>query len=288
MNSVTKVIKEIQQPYGGVLPVNMFRVHDIGGDVIKCDKIRPVIVGKVVDSMLRVTIKSNKERLFKSSILGYEKRIEHFARQFSYNSNIDYESKRIAQEDGIFNVYSLINRIDKYMNDFKFYELAICISLIHQYDIWNEQFSYMSKHTTIESSRPKYYTKGDIRKIVELYKRTLNWLCDIIGDTSIVFDYKFYPDGYTENVKYGVGDFVCCNTLFDLKCIGNKPKSIHTLQLLTYYVMGLHSHNKLYNNIKKIGIYSPILNILWYINVSDIPEESINFVLNEVLKYNKD
>ena len=108
----------------------------------------------------------------------------------------------------MFNVYSLINRLDGYMKEFKFYELAICLSLIHQYDIWDSQFSYMSTTSSIVSSRPKYFTKGDIRKIVQLYKRTLDWLCKIIGKDNITFDYKFYPDGYTQNIQYGVGDFI--------------------------------------------------------------------------------
>lgn len=287
MNSVTRVIRNIKQPNNGVLPLSKFRVHNIGGDIIKCDKIPPILVGKIVDSMLHVTIRSNKEKLFRSSISGYNKRIEYFARQFSYNNGFEFESKRIEQEDGMFNVYSLINRLDGYMKEFKFYELAICLSLIHQYDIWDSQFSYMSTTSSIVSSRPKYFTKGDIRKIVQLYKRTLDWLCKIMGKDNITFDYKFYPDGYTQNIQYGVGDFICNNMLIDLKCTQSNPTTINTLQILTYYVMGLHSNNKLYKNISSIGIYSPILNKLWYLGIDSIPNESIKFVEDSVLEYSK-
>ena len=287
MNSVTKAIRDIEQPVHGVLPLNKFRVHDIGGEVIVCGKIPPIIVGKVIDSMLHITIRANKEKLFKSSINGYNKRIEHFARQFSYGNSFEFEAKRIEQEDGMFNVYSLINRLDGYIKEFKFYELAICLSLIHQYDAWDSQFWHMSNITSIASSRPQYYTKGDTRKIVQLYKRALNWLCSIMNKDNVIFDYKFYPDGYTQNVKYGVGDFVCNNTLFDLKCIRENPTSMHTLQILTYYVMGLHSNNKLYKDIKRIGIYSPIQNKLGYVGVNEIPKNSIEFVENNILRYDK-
>ncbi len=290
MNSVTEVIKGVKQPRGGFLPISMFEVEEIGGEPIKCRDIPPVIVGKVVDSIIHLIIRTDKELLFKTSINGYEKRVEFFARSFSYKSDYDELYKQIIKEDDIFNIHRLIKRLDNYLKANDIYQLIICLCLIHQYDIWETDFGYISRLTTIESSRPKYYTKGDIRKIEILYQRTVLWIVSIIDasyNNNIIFDYRFYPNGYTDKIKYGVGDFVCNNTLFDLKCTGDKPTAYHTLQILTYYVMGLNSQNKLYKNIQYLGLYSPITNKVWRLHVSKIPINLIHEISKEVIGYDE-
>lgn len=290
MNSVTDIIKRVEQPRGGFLPIKMFEIEELGGDVVRCDNVPPIIVGKVVDSIIHLIIKTDKQKLFKSSLNGYAKRVEYFAQQFSYGMNYDATYAQIQKEDGIFNINALIDRLDDYLKKEDIYHLIICLCLIHQYDIWDTDFGYISRLTTIESSRPKYYTKGDIRKIEVLYQRTVIWIVSIINKDfrrDIIFDYKFYPDGYTDKVKYGVGDFVCDNTLFDLKCTKDKPTAYNTLQILIYYVMGLNSNNKLYKNIKYIGLYSPITNKVWRLSVSRISKELIHKVSMEVIGYDE-
>lgn len=290
MNSVTEIIKKVEQPRGGFLPIKSFEVEELGGEIIRCDDVPPIIVGKVVDSIIHLIIKTDKKKLFKSSTTGYEKRIEHFARQFAYGTSYETVCSQIEYEDGIFNINKLIDRLDGYLGNNDIYHLIICLCLIHQYDIWNTGFGYVSQYTTIDSSRPKYYKKGDIRKIEVLYQRTVIWISSIINKSynqNIVFDYKFYPNGYTDKVKYGVGDFVCDNTLFDLKCIKDKPTKYNTLQILTYYVMGLNSNNKLYKNVKYIGLYSPVTNKVWRISIDKISKELIHKISMEVIGYNE-
>lgn len=286
MNSVTEVVRKVKQPKGGILPINWFDVIDMDGEPIICDKIPPVIVGKVIDSMLHLTIRTPKEKLFKSSISGYDKRVEYFARQFTRNtSGYELMYEEIEAEDDILNVQSLIGRLDKYRNECDLYNMALCLSLIHQYDIWDMDFQYISRLTTVQSSRPTYYTKGDIRKLVKLFTRTLQWICSIITDKVIVFDFKFYPNGYTDTIQYGVGDFVCSYTLFDLKCTKSIPSNLSTLQILIYYVMGLNSGNRLYSSIKYLGLYSPITNKLWRLDVRKIPADLIKRISTEVVGY---
>lgn len=285
MNSVTDIIKSIEQPRGGYLPVRNFEVEEIGGEPISTS-LPPILVGKVLDSMIHITAGCNVNELLKDSIKGYEERVLFFAQQFRFCKDIEETTVEIKAEDDILEIHSLISRIDRYMREYDFYYLALVLTLIHQYDIWSSDFNYISRVTNVSTSRPKYYNKGDIRKLVTMYQRSIAWICTLL-DKGIIFDYKFYPSGYTEKIKYGVGDFVCNNTLFDLKCTKNEPTSYHTLQILVYYVMGLHSNNKLYKNIKYLGIYSPITNKVWKLDVKSISKELIHKVSREVIGYNE-
>lgn len=285
MKSVTDIVKVVSQPVKGYLPISNFEVKELGGDILQCD-IQPILIGKCVDSVLRLIVNTEPEVVFRSSVIGYENRVQYFANSFSYCGNTEVVSKEIRDEDGKFNVYSLISRIKPLIESYDIYRLFIVVLTIHQYDIWEYDYYYISSRSTIDSSRPKYYKKSDIRVLVEMYKRLLSWLCTML-EKGVIFDYKFYPDGYTDKVKYGVGDFVCANTLFDLKCIKGEPNKRHTLQLLMYYIMGIHSNNKLYKNVRYLGIYSPITNKVWSIDINTIPKELINKVGCEVIGYNE-
>lgn len=285
MNAVTDIVKSISQPHGGYLPIKDFKEVELGGDVLSCD-IPPIIVGKTLDSILRLIVMTDKYSVFHNSITGYENRVSYFANQFSGVDSAELIGEQIKLEDGKFNVYNLIERIDSLIQSYDIYNLCIVVSLIHQYDIWQYDFGYISSRSSIASSRPKYFKKKDIWVLMDLYKRLVSWLCTMLSK-GIVFDYRFYPDGYTDKVKYGVGDFICENTLFDLKCIKSKPTSYHTLQLLIYYVMGMHSNNRLYKNVRNIGIYSPILNKVWIMPVKNIPKELVHKVSSEVIGYNE-
>lgn len=285
MNAVTDVVKSIKQPYGGYLPISKFEEIELGGEVLSCN-IQPIIIGKTLDSILRLIVGTDKYSVFNNSITGYENRLLYFSNQFSIAGNKQQVYEQIKQEDNKFDIYRLIDRVDSLIQSYDIYNLCIVVSLIHQYDIWQYDFGYISGRSSISSSRPKYYKKKDICVLMDLYKRLVSWLCTMLSK-GIVFDYRFYPNGYTDKIKYGVGDFVCENTLFDLKCIKSKPSSYHTLQLLIYYVMGIHSNNKLYRNVKNIGIYSPIQNKVWIMPVKNIPKELVHKISSEVIGYNE-
>ena len=91
--------------------------------------------------------------------------------------------------------------------------------------------------------------------------------------------------GYTAIVSSGDGDFLTNDTLWDFKVAKTKPNNKHTLQLLMYWIMGQHSGQEKYKNIKRLGIFNPRLNTVYLLNVKDIPENVIKTVEKEVIGY---
>lgn len=72
-----------------------------------------------------------------------------------------------------------------------------------------------------------------------------------------ILDGLTFEGGYTDIVSAGDGDFLTSDTLWDLKVSKKEPTSKHTLQLLMYWRMGLHSIHPEYQRIRNLGIYNP-------------------------------
>ena len=91
--------------------------------------------------------------------------------------------------------------------------------------------------------------------------------------------------GYTPTISSGDGDFLTKDTLWDLKVISTKPKSKHTLQLLIYWIMGLHSEQEFFKTIDKLGMFNPRMNVVYIIETSKIPKETIQIIEKDVICY---
>ena len=63
-----------------------------------------------------------------------------------------------------------------------------------------------------------------------------------------------FEGGYTHTVNAGDGDFMTADTLWDFKVSKKKPTKDHTLQLIMYWRMGLHSIHPEYKNVRYLGI----------------------------------
>ena len=62
-----------------------------------------------------------------------------------------------------------------------------------------------------------------------------------------------FEGGYTQTITVGDADFMTEVLYGILKYQKIKPRSAQTLQLLVYYLMGMHSDKGKYSKIKKIG-----------------------------------
>ena len=91
--------------------------------------------------------------------------------------------------------------------------------------------------------------------------------------------------GYTVTVETGDGDFLTDDTLWDFKVSKSKPTNKHTLQLLMYWIMGKHSGKSIFNNITKLGIFNPRLNIVYLLDIKNISEDIIKAVEDNVICY---
>lgn len=97
--------------------------------------------------------------------------------------------------------------------------------------------------------------------------------------------FTFEPNGYTDTVDTGDGDYLTVDTLWDFKVSKSKPTNKHTLQLLMYWIMGQHSGQKVYKNITRLGIFNPRLNFVYTLDLVDIAPEIIEEIERDVICY---
>ena len=107
-----------------------------------------------------------------------------------------------------------------------------------------------------------------VKNIKILVQRSLKFWEDYgpIGKDGFTFE----PNGYTETVNSGDGDYLTADTIWDFKVSKSKPTNKHTLQLLMYWIMGQHSGQAIFKNIQKLGIFNPRLNEVYLLSTNTI------------------
>ena len=99
-----------------------------------------------------------------------------------------------------------------------------------------------------------------------------------------------FPGGYTSTITVGDGDFMTQDGIWDIKVSKNPPTKEHTLQVLVYWLMGLHSCDPLttYHGVERIGIFNPRLGQEFFIGVDRIPKDVLRSVQLDVIGYSED
>ncbi len=131
----------------------------------------------------------------------------------------------------------------------------------------------------IEEINPDLLTIGNIRTMVD---RSLSFW-NKYGP--VVHSNPTFEGGYTATIDSGDGDYVTQDTLWDFKVSKKAPTTQHSLQILIYYVMGLHSFHGYFKNITKLGFFNPRLNTVYTCSVSQIPQETIDEIENKIICY---
>lgn len=124
--------------------------------------------------------------------------------------------------------------------------------------------------------------KSTIENIKIMVERSLSFI-ELFGP--IILDGFTFEGGYTNTINTGDGDFLTTETLWDFKVSKSKPTKDHTLQLLIYSIMGKKSIHKEFENIKKLGIYNPRLNIVYTLDMKLINKDLIETISSEVIGY---
>ena len=262
MASVTQVIRETKQPRGGFVRPAAFEktVLDDGKILSTAENISPITVGTVVDYMTRFASGTKIPEAFSISIrgainaqlLGYPNALEECQSYLDGITGIDDASIRNA---------------------------CLCVP----FDEWmRNPFSAVGRYMAGQREKliPDEYTIGNIRTMVQ---RGVDFFKEYGPVTKDGFD--FSPNGYTDRIKTGDGDFLTKDTLWDFKTSKNGPTNKHTMQLLMYWIMGKHSGNSIFDSITKIGIFNPRLNTVWTLNTSNIPRETIREVEQNIIGY---
>lgn len=253
MSSVTNRIKEIKQPRGGYVNPREFREIILNDEKNLNDEenIHASIIGMAVDYLSRIIMGDTKEEAFKISLMG---------------AQIIQQSNK-AQK--------LLDKI-KGVDD----NSIIAACKLVGYDVCVRAGKNFLK--PIENINPDKNTIENIRIMVN---RTETFIKKYgpIKEKGMTF-----IGGYTQTITSGDADFMTEDTLWEFKVSNDRPKSIHTLQLLVYYLLGIHSNKEKYSKIKNLAIYNPRLNKVFIINIDEISDETIKVVEDEVIVYRKD
>ena len=250
MASVTQRINEIQQPYGGYLPMKLFSKEqlDDGVTLHEGENIHPSLVGLAVDYLTRFMSGSTVDQAFHISTLG--------ALLISMTSTATaLKSQITGLDDQSITAACKLSGFD------------VCLR------------SSPLRYKPVEEISPDKATIENIRTMVN---RSLRFW-EKYGP--ILCSEPTFEGGYTDIVNTGDGDYVTQDTLWDFKVSKSAPKSKQTLQILMYYIMGLHSTHDYYKNIKQLGFYNPRLNIVYTCPISMIPAETIKDVERDVICY---
>ena len=252
MCSVTQRIGKIKQPRGGYIKPKEFEqtVLDGGGidDLYPEENVSPGLVGLAVDYLTRFMSGTSVEEAFEISRMGAVnvQQLCLFERLISHVSGLDDDSIDAAVKlSGFDSAYR----------------------------------AGVMAYRPVEDIVPDTHTIENIRVMVE---RSLRFF-EQYGPK--VLDGLTFEGGYTGYVSTGDGDFLTDDTLWDFKVSKQKLQNKYTLQLLMYWRMGLHSVHPEYRNVKYLGIYNPRMNVVYRLDVNNIPADVISTIETEVIGY---
>lgn len=251
MCSVTQRINNIKQPKGGYLPTKMFEKIKLEDSKVLYEEenIHASTVGMCVDYLTRFLMGATVKKAFAVSFCG---------------------AKVINKEHLAMSLASQITGLDdlSIVSACKLVGFDVCCR------------SSARAYKPVEEINPNNETIHNIRTMVERS-------CLFFEQYGPVrFDGLDFAGGYTSVINSGDGDFLTEDTLWDFKVSKRNITNKYTLQILIYYIMGLHSiHRETYENIKKLGFFNPRLNIVYLCPIESIDGNIIGDVERDVIGY---
>ena len=259
MTSVTGRVKEIKQPQGGYLSIKEFKVVELSNTkrLNDIENIHASVIGMAVDYLTRLMNGASVIEAFKISLLGAA-RAEEFEVKNAKNEILSYVLNIKGLDDE-----SIINA---------------CKAV--SFDVWVRNFISAMTTKRAKDINPDLKTIENIRILVE---RSISFW-EKYGPIKIS-GFGFNKNARTEIITSGDGDYLTEDTMWDFKISKSEPTTKDTLQLLIYYIMGLHSGEDYYKNIKKIGFYNPRLNKVYTYEVNKLSKDTIKEIEKDVIGY---
>ena len=259
MYSVTGRIKDVKQPRGGYIKPSEFETIELNdGKMLNVEEnVHVSVIGMAVDYLTRFMIGTDLLEAFKISIMGASLATKLGLTIAEKEAKKYLSGIKGLDDDSIINACKMVT-----------------------FDVWyrNPMGAMLAK--TAKETNPDKETIENIRTMVE---RSINFF-DEYGPVT-VDGFTFEPDGYTDTVSSGDGDFLTADTLWDFKVAKSKPTNKHTLQLLMYWIMGQHSGKPEYKALTKLGIFNPRLNTVYLFDVSNVSAEIIADIEKNVICY---
>lgn len=251
--SVTQVANHFPQPPGDLLPPSMFEKTFWADtkELAPKENIHPSIVGTTVDYLSRLITGAPKEEAFAIALRGAE--------------IAGKKERALALLEGI---HGLDEESVEKAARLARYDSVVRVGLP----------AWLSSSAD-GGPDPDEATTRNIQAMVRRTQRML----DMEGGKTL--DHLTFEGGYTSLVATGDGDFMTKDGLWDLKTTKSPINAKHTLQLLMYWRMGLHSVHPEYKDVRKLGFMNPRRNLVETLEVRLIPEHVIQFVEKEVIGY---
>lgn len=250
--SVTQRIDKIKQPRGGYLKPSTFKMIQLDNgtinDLHSDENIHASLIGLAVDYLTRYMSGTSAQEAF----------------------SIAHRGSVLVGEEQLFE--KLISRIDG-LTDESISSAVILTGFDSAYR------AGVRAYRPVQEIVPDTDTIENIRTMVE---RSLNFFA-LYGPK--VLDGLTFTGGYTGYVSSGDGDFLTKDTLWDFKVSKYPLKSKHTLQLLMYWRMGVHSIHKEYQSVRYLGVYNPRMNIVYRLSIDKISQDVIDAVERDVIGY---
>ena len=264
MSTVSRISKHANQPRGGYLKPSQFETTIIndGIKLNEVENISPSLIGMAVEYLTRLEIEESVVDAFIISLKGA------------------YSASHHGFTDAVEKANFLLLNIKTGLDD----QSIINACKMTTFDVWyrNIDAALIAKGSP-DFINPDSSTIHNIRTMVE---RSMN-LWKEHGPV-IETGFTFKKDAFTQTVGIGDGDFLTKDSMWDFKVTKkDKLDKNQTLQLLMYWIIGQHDGSPKYKNIKKLGIFNPRLNIVYTLNVSQIPAEIIEAVEKDVICYEK-
>lgn len=259
MYSVTKRISMVKQPRGGYISKKEFTVTQLNDDITlnENENIHASLVGLVVDYMTRFMMGAKREESFSISLKG-ALALDLFTGDKN-QSSMKNAVKLLSDVKGLDN--KSITNACKLVG----YDVCFRAGIIG--------------YKPVEEINPD---KDTIENIVTMINRSISFWNNYGPVTKDGFTFE---GGYTDTISTGDGDYLTKDTLWDFKVSKDEPKPKYTLQLLVYYIKGIHSIHKEFKSIKNLGIYNPRMNKVYILSIDMIPQSVINEVSKEVIGY---
>lgn len=250
MASVTSIIKKTKQPRDGYLNINDFNTVQYNDDIALYseENISYIITGLAVDYMVRYCMGAKKEEAFRISLEG---------------ARLKGELQKAEKM-----LHSISGLDDK---------SVIMACKLSEYDVYRR--CLLSDY---EPKENKFPDKKTISNISTMVKRGCIFFEKQGGCILNGFNFE---GGYTDKITSGDGDYLTKDTLIEFKVSKKKPDKNHTLQTLIYYLMGYQSNTTEFNQITRLGIFNPRLNIFYYKHLEEIDIETISKIAKEVIGY---
>ena len=157
-------------------------------------------------------------------------------------------------------------------------DVSICASCqLCAYDL-----TYRTGHRKIPASYLAFPNEDTLYNIRSMVLRGIAFF----NENGPIKQYGYTLEGgYTHMIHDGQGDLMTDDTIWDFKIINTEITSKHTLRLLVYYLMGMHSGKKTFEHIRYLGIYNPRKNKSYILDLENIPDQIKKSIEKEVICY---